>query len=225
MRLIQTVENSPQDSQVWEGDVPAGKRSRVLFPVVEGARALVFLDLRPDGSVVCGLAKRVMTVAHTARRRASMEPLPAKILATLDDTPMPAGGHLTFHASGVVNSPVGARTYRAPLGSSAPHQLCVFRIEHPKTFPLVAPRKSDIILPGPLDTTYAIELKLTVPPEDTVVFYTDVPWQTVIRLAGRKGDQLVQTLQLSLLGTRRPWPNETRIEYVSQDPTVQGFSG
>src|SRR5687768_1778081 len=139
MRQLAPFENQPLGSLAFETEIKLGARRKVLLPVGESMRALVFLDVRPDRSIVCGFAKKGRILSRTARRRASTDPLLPKLVDSLGDIPAPSDVHTTFHSSGVVNHSVGARGYRTPFSGDEPQQLCVFHIEHPLRFPIVQP--------------------------------------------------------------------------------------
>lgn len=225
MREITKIQNQPANSWVFEEDVRVGARIRLLMPFGQTLRPLLFLNPRPDGSIVCGSGKRYDRLLRTARRRDSTEPLPPKVDATIGEVQLPPGFHLTFHTSGIINSCPGARTYRSPLVKPGLHQLCRIDFEHPAYLPAARSRATDVILDGDFRFTHALRGMLTLIPDGTAAFYTDVAEQVVFILNVRARDhRATNKLQFSIFATDQPWPAETTITWVSQDAQSHGFS-
>lgn len=227
MRVLDSVLDRPAGAWAFEDDLRIARKARLLLPLGATFRPLIFFSLRPDGSIVCGPAFRRDRVLRTARRRASSDPLPPKLQAALGETPMPKDFHITFHQSGVVNALGDVRTYRAPFSMPSPHQLGLFRFEDPRQLPPEKdPGRRDIVLPGQYRTESALEGKLTLVPEGTVVFYSDVSEQFAFVFNALHKDGTVQyRLQFSILATDKPWPTETTIVWVSQDPHSSASAG
>ncbi|HEY9229463.1 MAG TPA: hypothetical protein VIP11_22630 [Gemmatimonadaceae bacterium] len=226
MQLIVNVDSRPPGTLVFEEVVRLGRRFRVLMLFGETLRPLLFLSLRPDGSIVVGPGKRANRGVLSAARRASRDPLPDKVLDSLGERPVPLDFHLTFHTSGIISNHAGARTYRAPLSEPGAHQLCRIDLEHPGYLRPVEARTKDIVLPGAFDLSYALQAQLTVVPQGNVAFFADIEEQVafIFRATDSDGGTAYQ-LQLSMFRTRQPWPDETTLTWVSQDATYHGFQG
>lgn len=212
------------DWLAYSHELQAGKRNRLLLPYQGRPRSFVWVDIRRDGSVVMGLGMRADRMERRAHRRASNEPLSAKLLASLGESEVPRGFHLTFHASGIIHSG-GPRTYRAPPTGPAPHQLCTIDFAHPMRFEAVQARPQDVILPYHLQDDAAVRGCVTVAPEGAAAFFAGVPRQTAIvfRCLNREG-WTVLYLQLSLFQRDSGWPADTNITWVSQDAQNHGFT-
>lgn len=209
----------------YSHSLPIGKRARLILGLGRSHRSLAWLKVLRDGSVVLGIAMPYTSIARSARRRGTEQPLPAKLVAGLGERPVPQGHHLTFHTSGVINETAGPRTYRAALSQPGPHQLCSIDFARPILFPEVEPNPLDVVLPYvPLNET-AVRGRLTVVPAGTAVFFDDTSVQTAVVLLVRHGDTVVLPLQFSLLNRDAPWPEETIVVSVSQDAAVHGFRG
>lgn len=204
--------------------VPARKRVRLILKLGRSYRSLAWFTVLRDRSVVLGIGMQYTTLVRTARRRGTDAALPAKLSAGLGERSAPEGHHLTFHTSGVINETGGPRTYRASLSSASPHQLCSIDFAHPALFRTTEPRPLDVILPYvPLEHT-AVRGRLTVVPDAAAVFFDDTPVQTAIVFSVQDGRRVALPLQFSLLNRNVPWPAETNVISVSQDPAVHGFA-
>lgn len=221
MQPIDAVDGElPPSTWLYEQSVRLGADIRLLLEHKGTHRRMLYLSLRPDGSIVCGPGKGAARIQRSARRRGSDAPLPAPLASSLGEMPFPPGFHITFHGSGVINDHAGgARTYRAPLHGDAPHQLCRFSLEHPDFMETTKPRDRDLIVPGELNLDYAWQGSLVIVPKNVAVFFDDVEAQIAMILHGRRTDQSVAyRLQVSLHCARHQWPTETAIEWVSRDP-------
>jgi len=214
--------NGPQWS-AYSHEPRVGKRTRFLLAHGGVYRPVVWVDVRPDSSVVVGTGMLATTMERGAWRRASNQPLPAKVVAALGKSPVAPGTHFSFHRSGVINAG-GARTYRAPLSTQAPQQLCGVDFAHPSLFPAVAVKRRDVVLPYVPRDDASIRGRLTVVPDPLVVFFDDAPVQIAILLPCRWPDDTVRLyLQVSLLEREIPWRQDTTFVHVSQDAAVHGF--
>ena len=207
----------------YSHELLAGKRCRLLLSYQGKQRSLVWLDIRPDSSVVMGLGMRADRMERRAHRRASNEPLSVKLEASLGESDVPRGFHLTFHASGIIHSG-GPRTYRAPPTRPGPHQLCAIDFAHPSLFEAVQPRPQDVILPYRLQEDTAVRGCVTVAPEGAAAFFAGVRVQTavVLRCLNRDGSTVLY-LQVSLLQRDSGWSADTNITWASQDAQKHGF--
>ena len=202
------------------------QRVRLLVPFESTLRQLLFLKVCPDGSIVCGSGIKSGSYRFIARRRASSEPLPDKVRAEVGEGHVPPGFHLTFHTTGVINCTLGARTYRAALTGTKPHQLCLFRFQHPRALRQVTWEAPDLTLPIAIDPSRALDGQLTLIDSDApVVLGNRGPQIAVILdlLGGEGRDQL--SVQLSLYHRLAPSPDATEMTWVSQDAVQHGFDG
>jgi hypothetical protein len=226
MREITKIVNRAPNSLVFEENIPLGARIRLLMPFGQTLRSLLFVNPRPDGSIVFGPGKRHDSAVRTAARRTPTYELPPKLAAALGEVRLPPDFHLTFHASGVINSGGGARTYRSPLTKPGPHQLCRINFEHPGYTPPTRARSNDVILDGEFRLTHALQGMLTLIPDGAAVFYADIAEQVAFILNVHRADKrAAYKLQLSIFGTNEPWPTETTLTWVSQDAQTHGFPG
>jgi hypothetical protein len=217
MQHVSTVRDMPPGASTWVHGVRLGKRFRILLPLEATVRSLLFLNPTPDGSLVCGPGKFAPILSRSSRRLNPSNPLPRSLVSDQGDRPCPPDFHLTFHASGIVNSG-GARTYKAPFAESETTQLCRVRFRHPGYLREVTHRPSDVVLPGELRTTTAVEAALTILPNDAAVFFAHTKEQVafVFRVLRAPGD-VAYSFQLSLLAADDPWPQETTFEWASKD--------
>lgn len=207
----------------YSADIRAGKGVRLLAPYGRALRSLMWVDARPDASVVMGLGTKVDTAVRRARRRASAEPLPMNLQAGPVEGRVPPEFHFTFHASGVIHSG-GPTTYRQATSAPGPHQLCTIDFAHPMCFPAVQPRARDVVLPDALRDEEAVRGRLTITPEDGAVFFEGIPRQTAVLLRCLSGSGApLLTLQVSLLHCRPRWTSDTTVTWVSQDGWRHGF--
>ena len=207
----------------YSHDLLAGKRSRLLLPYQGKLRSLVWVDIRRDGSVVMGLGMRATRMERRVHRRASNEPLSGGLKASIGESDVPRGFHLTFHASGIVHSG-GPSTYRAPPTRPGLHQLCAIDFAHPSLFEAVQPRPQDVTLPYRLEEDTAVRGCVTVAPEGAAAFFAGVRVQTavVLHCLNRDGSTLLY-LQVSLFQRDSGWSADTNITWVSQDAEKHGF--
>lgn len=217
------------DSQIqtstFTGTIKAGARSRLLLAYGRTLRPLLWIRVGRDGSVYFGPGKPYLRYSATARRRSSDAALPTGH-EPVSDAPLPADFHLSFHASGIVNS-IDQRTYRTALRQPrSPQQLCLIEFEHPRYLPLVTQRQRDVVLPFSLDERIPLAANLLVCEPGTVARFGDVPsHQTAVVLTVEGAVPGVRlALQVSLW--QRPgavWRDVTEVTWVSQDPEKHGF--
>lgn len=225
--MIKVLHESKMGWLIYGHDIRVGRDARVLLRFGDTFRSLLFLNCRPDGSVVVGPGKKGDRLTRTARRIGTNAPLPSKIVSALGETAVPPNLHLTFHQSGVISSPDGARTYRAPLDTEGVQRLCRFKFEHPGYLPPVNPRSRDIVLPWVItDLGRASVADLAVVPLHTAVMFHDIRDQAVVLLhITRPSGVVVRAIQFTMWKRDLPWPSATTIEWASQDPSKHGFQG
>ena len=166
-------------------ELVAGKRTKLLLVYRGAYRSMLWLDVRPDGSVVVGAGLPAASMERRARRRASDRLLPAKLSAAVGESQVPPGLHMSLHTSGVINVR-GVRAYRAPLAGPEPHQLCALDFAHPGLHPPVERQPQDVVLPYSPRDEASVRGRLTIMPSEVVAFFDDAP--------GPHGDPLpVQT--------------------------------
>lgn len=226
--VLTNVHQVPPGAVAFEANVRIGKSFHLVLPYGSTFRPLVFLSLRPDGTIVCGPAYRRDRVLRTARRRGSSLPLPHRLRRAIKagEQPLPTNFHFSYHTSGIINADPMPRTFRAALSQTEPHQLARFLFEHPGYLPLGKVRSRDVVLPLHVHDSVALQGKLLTIPVDSVAFFTDVSEQAAFAFNALNSENAVQyRIQFSMLAADDPWPQQTTIEWVSQDPDVRGHHG
>jgi len=203
-----------------------GKRIRLVLPHVGRLHQLLFLEVRPDGSVLCGTGDKAGRMTQTARRRNSDQPLPSKLEASVPEAPIPPGFHFSFHTSGVISATGTARTYRGPLSTPGPRTLCIIRFRLPGLLRLVEQDPRDLEIPLVCDPNRALEAQLTIVDSDTPVIIADRGEQIalIFQVHDATG-QRAYSVQLTFYRRDVPWTDATTITWVSQDPERHGFRG
>jgi len=207
-------------------EIPARTHIQLLLPWGPTARSVVWFSVRRDGSVVVGFPQSYSTIARTAHRRGTDEPLPPKLAGSLGERPVPKGHHLTFHTSGVINEVGGARGYRAPITEDKPHQLCTIDFCHPMIYPAATPNATRILVPYRARPATATRGCLVAVPSEAAAFFMDAVEQTAVVFSAKdERGRLVRRLQLSLFDRGVPWPKDSQPTTVTQDAAKHGFQG
>jgi hypothetical protein len=196
---------------------------RLLLSWEQSYRQLIWLRVAPDLSVSIGTGERVTGVDFSARRRASPDPLPDGIVTRLGHNPTGSDFHFTFHTSGVINAPGMPRTYRKPHSTPGLHEFCAIDFKHPLKLRRVETRKRDIPVRWDPPSHGAIRGILLATPGDTVGFFEEPAFQSplLLRLPD-DGPGANLFLQFSLLIQSAPWPEDSKVVFVSQDPEQRG---
>ncbi len=208
-----------------------GDQIRILIEYANGWRPILWFELEKDGSLYLGPRKIEITELRHGSHVLNGEQI--RVLYSdgteITDPEARKKAMFSFHASGVINTPMG-RTRRAPLRSLEGQELlCVALFQHPSQFAVVSQdtvRKRDVCLRYPVDEQSPFWARLFVAPRERVVpvIQSSVAYQLTLMFQYSSASEIAAlTLQMVLChGPKGPWPPYTYVlfEAASTDMPV-----
>lgn len=221
------MSTKPVECAVYTPDL--GDRLRILVEYAGTWRPILWIELAKDGSVYLGPRKIEITdLRHGAY---SLNGEQVRVLYAdgieITDPEARKKAKLSFHASGVINAPMG-RTTRTPLRSLEGQELlCVALFQHPSQFDAIsqdAVRKRDVCLRYPVDEQSPFWACLFVAPTERVapVIQSSVAYQLTLMFQYSSGPEIAAlTLQVVLChGPQGPWPPYTYVLFEASATDV-----
>jgi hypothetical protein len=196
-----------------------GDTVRILIEDAGEWRPILWMEVSEDGSVYVGPRKVVISeLRHGIARRLDDDHIRVLYSDGLEiaDEEVRKKAKLSFHASGIVNAPMGRATRNALRSLESQELLCLVLFQHPKEFgavPFSAVRKRDVCLRYPIDEQRPIWARLYIAPDRKSIPVLDDSVAHQLNLvfeypASPKIDAV--TLQVVLShGPKGPWPPYT----------------
>lgn len=211
-----------------------GDQIRVLIEYAGLLRPILWIEFEKDGSLYLGPRKTTVSeMGHGVAHRIDDEHVHVSYsdIAEIAGTNLIKKAKLSFHASGIVNAPMG-RYIRSPLHALNDQELlCVAVFEHPKQFEPVSVdkvRKRDVCLRYPVDETRPLWACLYIAPLQKVapVIHSSATHQiTLMFMYPSDSTKAVHTLQLALChGPEGPWPPYTFLVFAASEPNSKSES-
>lgn len=204
-----------------------GDRIRILIEYAGSLRPILWMEFEKDGSLYLGPRKlRATELGQGRANRIDDQHVHISYngIAPITDSDIIKKAKLSFHASGIISTPMG-RHVRPPLrGLSNQELLCVAAFEHPKQFSAVAidnVRKRDVCLRYPVDEDRPLWACLYVAPSKNAipVVHSTATYQATLMFVYPATTALVDTtLQVALChGPEGPWPPYTFLVFSANN--------
>lgn len=210
------MSTKPVECAVYTPDL--GDHLRILIEYAGTWRPILWIELAKDGSVYLGPRKIEVTELRHGAYGLNGEQIRVLYSDGTEITEPEARkkAKLSFHASGIINTPMG-RTTRTPLRLLKGQELlCVALFQHPSQFDAVSQNtvhKRDICLRYPVDEQSPFWACLFVAPRERVfpVMQSFVAYQLTLIFQYPSAPEIAAlTLQVVLChGPQGPWPPYT----------------
>jgi hypothetical protein len=208
-----------------------GDRVRILIEYGGAWRPIFWIEIEKDGSIYLGPRKiEVTELRHGAY---SLNGAQVRVLYSdgteITDPDVRKRAKLSFHASGVINAPMGRRARRTPLRTLESQELlCVALFQHPSQFDAISQdtvRKRDVCLRYPVDEHSPFYARLFVAPSKKVmpVIQNSVAHQLMLMFEYPSTPEITAlTLQMALChGPQGPWPPYTYVLFETASTEKQ----
>lgn len=202
-----------------------GDNIRILLEYENGWRPILWMEVSKDGSIYLGPRKKTVSeIRQNIVHCSSNQPIQIKYSDGVEITNTKDRNRLkiSFHSSGIVNSPTGRSIRSAIRSLESQELLCILLFQHPKEFDVVpAVRKRDVCLRYPIDEQRPFYARLYIAPSRDLIPVLDDSAKYQLGLIFEypaRPEIKALTLQLVIShGPEGPWPPYTVTLYEIVD--------